>query len=66
MPKNDALPLEYKLNDLCAGRQVDACDFANDSLLQSERRVLGLSFQEELINLGRRQLSALANNRTDL
>ena len=51
MSKNDALPLEYKLNEGRARRQVDAGDFVNDTFFKSEGSVLGLGFEEEIINL---------------
>ncbi len=66
MGENDGLPLEYKLNQGRAGRQANACDFVNDTLGQSERGVFGLGLQEELFNLGLRQLRAFTNNRSDL
>ena len=66
MNGNDALPLEYKLNKLRARRQVDASYFVNDALFQGEGCVLGLGFQKEVFDLGRRQLCALANDRSNL
>ncbi len=66
MAENDALPLEYKLNHGCAGRQADPRDFVNDALGQSKGSILSLSFEEEILNLGLRQLRPFTNNRTDL
>lgn len=65
MIENDALPLEYKLNQGRAGRQANASDFVNNALGESKSGVLGLSLEEEMINLGLRQLRPFINNRTD-
>ena len=63
--ENDALPLEYKLNEGRARRQVDVNYFANDALRQGEGRVFCLSLEEEIIDLGRRQLRAVGKNITN-
>lgn len=60
--QNDALSLEYKLNEGRARRQVDVADFVNDALRQRETSVLGLGLEEELLDLGRRQLRAVGEN----
>ena len=53
--ENDALSLEYKLNEGRARRQTDVSNFANNAVGQSEVRSLGLGVKEELLDLGRRQ-----------
>jgi hypothetical protein len=56
MIENDALSLEYKLNEGRAGRQVNLLDFVNNTLVESENGVLGLGFEKEILDLGLRQL----------
>lgn len=54
--ENDGLPLEYKLRQLRARWEVDASYFVNKPLFESESSVLGLGFEEEILDVGHRQL----------
>ena len=48
---NDALSLEYKLGNGCAGRQAHLSDFIYDPLRDSIVSVLGSGLQEQFTDL---------------
>jgi hypothetical protein len=46
IPQNDALPLEYKLNEWRACRQVNPDHFINNTFAQSEGGIFGAGLQK--------------------
>ena len=63
---NDALPLEYKLNNREPRREANLCDFVGESVLDRFTALHESRFEEQSIKLFLAHVGVTSNDRGDL
>ena len=61
----DALPLEYKLQNRAAGRNIDITNFVNDPVLAGVCGVFGLGLMKQPLDYFHVEVRSFPDNRAD-